>query len=446
MIKKLIEKDLAHLWHPYTQMKDCEKFPPIPIKRAEGIKLYDYADNFYYDTISSWWCNVHGHNHPSIKKAIKDQLDALDHVLFAGFTHKPAIDLAEKLIKIMPEGLSRIFYSDNGSTAVEVALKMSFQFWLNSGKKNKTSFLSFDRGYHGDTVGAMSVSGVDAYNGIFKPLFFNSYKTPVPVYSDETSVEEKAEIERDCYLEMRNILEKHKDEIAAVIVEPLLLGAGGMLIYSSSFLKKIKDLTQEFGVHLILDEVASGFGRTGKMFACEHADVTPDFICISKGITSGCLSLSATITNDEIFKSFYDEYENNKTFFHGHTYTANPIACSAANASIDLFDKEDTLNNVLMLEKEIKKFLSNIKSLDIVSNTRCIGAVGAFDLKKELSIRSDIRNEKRIGYKIYQEGLKKNLLLRPLGDTIYFFLPLSTTSFELKDIFQRTFELLEEIS
>jgi adenosylmethionine-8-amino-7-oxononanoate aminotransferase len=445
MNRELIKKDLDVLWHPFTQMKDCEKMPPAPIEKASGVKIYDYTGNFYYDTISSWWCNVHGHDHPVIKQAVKDQMEKLDHILFAGFTHKPAVDLAHKLVNITPGSLSRVFYSDNGSTAVEVALKMSFQYWRNRGDEKKSLFLSFDRGYHGDTVGAMSVSGVDAYNGIFKPIFFRSLKTEVPFISDDTSPEERAELEERCYEKMRNLLQQEQGNIAAVIVEPLLLGAGGMLIYSPSFLKQIRALTLEFNVHLILDEVATGFGRTGKMFACEHAGIEPDIMCISKGITSGYLPMGATLAGDVIFDAFYDDYEKNKTFFHGHTYTANPLSCSAANAAIDLFSTENTLDNAARIEAGLKTFLFSLRKLDIVSNTRGIGTVAAFDIDRSRIKHPELCGSSRIGMEIYSRALKKNLLLRPLGNTIYLFLPLCVKSDELNDIFKRTYSVLEEL-
>jgi adenosylmethionine-8-amino-7-oxononanoate aminotransferase len=444
--EKMIKKDLKYLWHPYTQMKDCEAMPPIPIKKAAGIKLYDYEDNFYYDTISSWWCNVHGHGHPAIRKAVKDQLDKLEHVLFAGFTHGPAIALAEKLVEISPPGLTRVFYSDNGSTAVEVALKMSFQYWRNRAEKNRTAFLSFDRAYHGDTVGAMSVSGVDAYNRLFEQLFFKSFKTKVPFYFNETPRADKKALEEECYSRIRKILEKNQERIAAVIAEPLLLCAGGMLVYSPEFLKRVRKLTREFNTHLILDEVATGFGRTGKMFACEHAGIVPDFMCVSKGITGGFFPLGATLTVDDIYNAFYDDYVKNKTFFHGHTYTANPVSCRAANASIELFKKENTLSNVSYIEKKIQNFLADLQKMEVVSNTRCIGAVGAFDINKSELKNTGRRGYERTGFEIYRRALKKNLLLRPLGDTIYLFLPLCANKEELEDIFTRTFSVIEEIN
>ncbi|MFH1837561.1 MAG: adenosylmethionine--8-amino-7-oxononanoate transaminase [Candidatus Omnitrophota bacterium] len=437
MTKDIIERDLKYVWHPYTQMKDCEKDPPIVIERADGIKLYDSNGNFYYDTISSWWCNVHGHNHPFIKNAIKKQMDLFEHVLFAGFTHEPAVDLAEKLIKITPDGIDRVFFSDNGSTAVEVALKMSLQYWQYQGKKNKTKFLALDKAYHGDTVGAMSVSGVDLFNERFRPLFFATKKVPSPYCYRCPVGREKGNCAFECLKEAEKALKTHSEEIAAIILEPILMGAGGMIIYPSEYLKGIKELSVKYGVHLIADEVATGFGRTGKMFASEHAGVTPDIMCVSKGITSGYLPMAATLTSNEIFYSFYGEHNENKTFFHGHTYTANPLAAAAANASLALFEIEDTLDNASEINAKLSGFLKKMERLSFVGDTRNIGAVGAIELVKNKETKEPFPPEKRIGAKIYGEALKNNLLLRPLGDVIYFFLPLCVNSSDLDDIFER---------
>ncbi len=446
MNNELIKKDLKYIWHPYTQMKDCEEAPPIPIERADGVKLYDYDGNFYYDTISSWWCNVHGHNHPTIKKAIKEQLDAFEHVLFAGFTHKPAVELAERLISITPKNITRVFYSDNGSTAVEVAMKMSMQYWQNNGDEKRTSFLSLDRGYHGDTIGAMSVSGVDLFNNRFESLFFKSFKAPSPYCYRCPFEKEKESCSLECLTGMEGILKEHAGDIAGILLEPLLMAAGGMIIYPPEYLKGVRDLSNKYGVHLILDEVAAGFGRTGKMFACEHADVEPDFMCLSKGITSGYLPMGVTVTTEEIFKTFYDDYDKLKTFYHGHTFTGNPVACAAAIASIDLFEKEHTLDRVVEIDAELKDFLKSVQDLPMVGDVRSIGAVGVMELVKDKNTKASFESKKRLGYEIYSRGLKKGLLLRPLGDIVYFFLPLSVKKGELDDIFNRTREILETSS
>ena len=353
-----IKKDLKYIWHPYTQMKDCLKNPPLLIEKAKGIKLYDDKGRFYYDTISSWWCNVHGHNHPTIKKAIKNQLDKLDHILFAGFTHKPAIKLAQKLVEITPSGLSKVFFSDNGSTAVEAALKLSFQYWQNIGKKEKKQFVSLDCAYHGDTIGAMSVSGVDLFNQVFSPLFFKSIKAPSPYCYRCPVNKTKDSCRIECADKLEEILKQKSKKVAAIILEPMLMAAGGMIIYPAAYLKKAANLAKKYNVHLILDEVASGMARTGKMFASEWAKVSPDFMCISKGITSGYLPLAATLTTNKIYKAFYADYDKKKTFYHGHTYTANPIGAAAALGTLEVFKKEETLKNVKKLSSRFMFFLS----------------------------------------------------------------------------------------
>jgi len=442
MRDELTKRDLEHVWHPYTQMKDCEALPPIPVEKAEGVKIYGCDGNFYYDTISSWWCNVHGHNHPAIKKAINGQLDRFEHVLFAGFTHRPAVELAERLTGMTAEGLNRVFYSDNGSTSVEVAMKMSLQYWHNKGRPDKTRFVSLDMAYHGDTVGAMSVSGVDLFNKKFKPMFFRSYKTPTPYCYRCPMGRKRPECGVECLRPLEDILKRDSGMISGVIMEPLLLGAGGMIVYPVEYLKGAAGLAKEYGVHLILDEVATGFGRTGKMFACEHAGISPDFMCVSKGITSGYLPLGATLTTDEIFEAFYDDYDKLKTFYHGHTYTANPLACAAALASLDVFEKERSLERVPVINAKISGFLDEISGNPAVGDTRNIGVVGAMELVRDKKTKEPFGLKKRIGSRIYKKGLEKNLLLRPLGDIIYFFLPLCISDNELDDVFSRAFEVI----
>lgn len=420
-MQDLIRKDLKYIWHPYTQMKDCEKMPPILIERGKGIKLYDANGKFYYDTISSWWCNIHGHNHPKINTAIKKQLNKLEHALFAGFTHRPAVELAEILIRITPKSLTKVFYSDNGSTAVETALKMSFQYWHNTGKKKKTKFISYSNGYHGDTIGAMSISGVDLFNKRFSSLFFKSYKISSP----------------DKIAELENLLKKKSNELCAIIIEPLLMAAGGMIIYPKKHLIHIANLARKYNVHLILDEVATGFGRTRKMFACQHTNIQPDFMCLSKGLTAGYMPLGITLTTDKIYNAFYDNYEKKKTFYHGHTFTANPLSCTAAIASLKIFNTGHTLDNVNKLAPLFADEFKKFREYPFVQNVRCIGFIGAMDITSSKS---------GIGLEIYKEGLKNNLILRPLGNTIYLFLPLSTTSTEIRDIFKRMHKTMSKIS
>lgn len=445
-VNRWIWKDLKFIWHPYTQMKDCRKTKPILIEKAKGIKLYDHQGNFYYDTISSWWCNVHGHNHPKIKRAIKKQLDSLEHVLFAGFTHKPAIVLAEKLVSIVPKNLTKVFFSDNGSTAVEVALKMSFQYWQNKGKTKKTKFISLDHGYHGDTIGAMSVSGTNLFNEIFSPMFFSSFKVPSPYCYRCPIGKSRPACKIDCIKPLEKLLEKKSEVCSAMIIEPLVLAAGGMIIYPEEYLSKVAELAKRYNIHLIIDEVATGFGRTGKMFACNYVDIQPDFMCLSKGITSGYLAFAATLTTRKIYEAFYDDFEKKKTFYHGHTFTGNPLASSCALASLQIFEEEDTLNRIKDLALFFHKGLEKFKALPLVGDVRYLGMIGALEIVKNKHTKETFSFKERVGFEIYKEGLKRNLILRPLGNIIYLFLPFCVKKKELEYILDNTYCLISRIA
>ncbi len=445
-MNKLLENDLEFIWHPYTQMKDSRRFPPILIKSAKGIKLYDNEGNFYYDTISSWWCNVHGHNHPRIKSAIKKQLDSLEHVLFAGFTHEPAILLAKKLISIAPGNLTKVFFSDNGSTAVEVALKMSFQYRQNTGDIKKTKFVALDYGYHGDTVGTMSVSGVDLFNQVFSPLFFSSFKVPSPYCYRCPMGKDNATCNIDCIVPLESLLKEKSQAISAIILEPMVMAAGGMIVYPKEYLLKAASLAKRFNVHLILDEVATGFGRTGKMFACEYVNnIKPDFLCLSKGLSAGYLPLAATLTTDKIYNAFYADYKEKKAFYHGHTYTANPLGCSAALASLEVFREERTLDRIKGIMPLFHSGMERFRDLPLTGDIRYIGLIGAIELVKDRLTKKSFDFQERIGLEIYKRGLKRNIILRPLGNIIYLFLPLCIKKNELEDIMDRTYAVIESL-
>lgn len=444
-MNKWVKKDLNYIWHPYTQMQDCQAHPPILIEKAKGTKLYDNKGNFYYDTISSWWCNVHGHNHPKIKEAIRRQLDSLEHVLFAGFTHKPAILLAEKLISITPRNLTKLFFSDNGSTAVETALKMSFQYWQNIRRKKKTKFISLDYGYHGDTIGAMSISGINLFNEIFRPLFFSSFKVPSPYCYRCPMGKENSRCDIECVSPLEIMLREYSHRISAMILEPLVMAAGGMIVYPKEYLIRVRELTKKYGVHLILDEVATGFGRTGRMFACEYTNIQPDFMCLSKGITSGYLPLAVTLTTEEVYQAFYADYEEKKTFYHGHTYTANPLSCSAAIASLKIFQEEGTLNKIKKIIPVFQDGLKKMRELTYVGDVRSRGMIGAIELVKNKKLKTPFKFNERIGFKIYKRGLTKNLLLRPLGNIIYLFPPLCIKRKELINILDTCFKMIKEV-
>ena len=444
-MKNWVEKDLQCIWHPYTQMKDCRKLPPIFIEKAEGIKLYDDKGNFYYDTISSWWCNIHGHNRPEINEAITKQLNSLGHIMFAGFTHKGAILLAERILSIVPDNLAKVFFSDDGSTAVETALKMSFQYWQNTGKRHKTKFVSLDYGYHGDTIGAMSVGGVGLFNKVFEKLFFKSFKVPSPYCYRCPAGKERVSCALECIVPLETLLRNKGREIAALILEPLVMAAGGMIIYPKEYLAKAARICDKYGIHLILDEVATGFGRTGKMFACDHLKIKPDFLCLSKGITAGHLPLGLTVTTDNIYKAFYAEYDKMKTFYSGHTYTANPIACSCALASLDIFEKERTLDKMKKIMPVLYDGLERFRPLPIVGDVRYLGMIGAIELVRDKKTKEGFGFRKRIGFEIYKKGLKRSLVLRPLGDVIYLFLPLCVNKDDIGYILRNTYDIIQSV-
>ncbi len=403
MQASLTQKDLKYIWHPFTQMKEYETDdPPMIIDRGEGIYIYDIEGNKYIDGISSWWVNTLGHSHPRLNEALKKQVDKIEHVLLAGFSHEPAIDLAEKLVQMTPPELTKVFYSDNGSTAVEVALKMAFQYFQQTGQLEKTKFIALKHSYHGDTLGAVSVGGMDLFHKIYKPLLFNIFQAEMP-YPEN----------------VEDILRQHSHEIAGLIIEPLVQGAGGMKMYPVEYLKKFRELCNKYNVLLIDDEVAMGFGRTGRMFAFEHADIVPDIICLAKGITAGYLPLAVTMATEEIYRAFYDDYEKYKTFFHGHSFTGNPLAAAVAVENLKILEEAKTIESIQPKIKCLQQNLKKFCGLDCVGDIRQTGMVAAVEFNKN------------IGKKIYKEALKRGAVLRPLGDVMYFMPPYVITEEEI---------------
>jgi adenosylmethionine-8-amino-7-oxononanoate aminotransferase len=437
-----LKKDLEYNWHPYTQMSLLAQEPPLLIERALGIKLYDADGRWYYDTISSWWSNVHGHGQPRIRDAVARQMSQLDHVLFASVTHRPAIELAERLVHLAPRGLRRVFYSDNGSTAVEVALKMSLQYWKNAGLHGKTKFVGLERGYHGDTIGCMSVSGVERFHAAFAPVLCDVFRVPTPYCYRCPVGLERPSCNTECTQFLEDVLAAHAGEIAAVILEPLLLAAGGMITYPAQYLSRAAQLAAEHGVHLIVDEVATGFGRTGTMFACEQAGVSPDFLCLSKGITSGTLPFAATLTTAEVYNAFLGSAQSDRTFYHGHTYTANPVGCAAALASLDLFEENRTLEHARELSALLIAETAGLRSSPHVGDVRCIGTVAGFELVNDKVTRAPLDCVPGVLAGIRAEGLKRQIILRPLANVVYLFLPLCTSTDELRDIVRRLEETI----
>ncbi|MDD2450914.1 MAG: adenosylmethionine--8-amino-7-oxononanoate transaminase [Sulfurovum sp.] len=410
----MMRRDLEVIWHPCTQMKDHETLPLIPIKSGKGVYLYDFEGNSYIDAVSSWWVNLFGHANPHINEKIKAQLETLEHVLLAGFTHEPAIELAHKLADITPEGLNRVFYVDNGSSAVEAALKMSYHFHLNMGKR-KAVFLSLTNSYHGETIGALSVGDVALYKETYEPLLIANRQVRVPA-------DQSREAAEDALAELEEVLHQHADEIAALILEPLVQGAGNMHMYHPAYLAGARQLTRKYGVHLIADEIMTGFGRTGKMFACEHADISPDFMTLSKGLTGGYLPLSVVMTTDEIYSAFYCDYSEYKAFLHSHSYTGNPLACSAALATLELFEQEDVLGSNREKSRYIWERAEKIAALSNVKEIRQQGMITAIELQGYSA-------QERVGISVYRYALNRGVLLRPLGHVVYF-MPPYTISYE----------------
>ncbi len=404
----MVTEDLKHIWHPCTQMKDHEQLPLIPIKSGKGVYLYDFEGNRYIDAISSWWVNIFGHANPKINEQIKVQLDRLEHVILAGFTHEPAVTLAKKLVDITPDGLEKLFFADNGSSAVEVSLKMSYHYHRNRGE-NRSLFLSLSNSYHGETLGALSVGDVALYKETYAPLLIECIQTPVPKDQGEASAAEALK-------ELANILEARGSKIAALIVEPLIQGAGGMHMYHPNYLKGARALTQQYGVHLIADEIMTGFGRTGSMFGCEQAEITPDMMCLSKGLTGGYLPLSVVMTTDDIYSAFYCDYSEQKAFLHSHSYTGNPLACSAALATLEIFETENILESNRKKSAYIAQKLKRFTALENIAQIRQTGMVAAIELR-------GYDPKDRIGLKVYQYALDHGVLLRPLGHIIYFMPP-----------------------
>lgn len=437
--------DKKHLWHPFTQMRDWMDSPQLVIERGQGVYLFDIEGNRYLDGVSSLWANIHGHRHPSIARAIRQQLAKLEHSTFLGLTNVPAVELAKKLVAIAPRNLTRVFYSDNGSTAVEIALKMSFQFWRQKGKEfaRKKKFISFINAYHGDTIGSVSLGGVELFHKTFKPLLFKSYKAFYPDCYRCPFGKQPTSCEVYCLNEFEATLKKHSGEVCAVVVEPGVQGAAGMLTAPRGFLKRIETLCRNYKVHLILDEVATAFGRTGTMFACEQEQVTPNFLALAKGLSGGTLPLAATLTTREVFEAFLGDYAAFKTFFHGHTYTGNPLACAAAAASLDLFKSERTLQKLKPKIAYLKRRLADFWRLPHVGDIRQAGFMVGIELVKDRESKSPYPAGDRIGHAVAMEARHHGVLLRPLGNVVVLMPPLSISRSELELLLDVTYKSIE---
>ena len=419
----LAVRDLAHLWHPCTQMKDHEQLPPVPIRRATGCWLEDYDGNRYLDAISSWWVNLFGHCNPRINAAVSAQLQQLEHVLLAGMTHEPAIALAEALTRVSPAGLTRCFLADNGSAAVEVALKMSFHFWQNRGQPGKRRFVTLSNSYHGETLGALAVGNVELYKHTYQPLLMDVLTMPSPDCYERAPGVSWAEHSRARFAPMEQLLSERAEEIAAVIVEPLVQCAGGMRMYDPIYLSLLRAACDHFGVHLIADEIAVGFGRTGTLFACEQARIRPDLMCVSKGLTGGYLPLSAVLCGEEIYQAFYADYVAQRAFLHSHSYTGNPLACAAALATLEIFATSPVLENNRALAAHLAARLAPLAAHPHVAEVRQCGMIAAVELVRERATREPWPWQERRGLTLHRHALSRGVLLRPLGAVVYFMPP-----------------------
>ncbi len=427
---ELIRRDLAHVWHPCTQMHDHEWLPLVPIRRAQGAWLEDYDGRRYLDAISSWWTNLFGHRHSHIVAALKAQLDQLDHVLLAGFTHEPVVTLSEKLCRLAPPGLSKCFYADNGSSAVEIALKLSFHYWKNLGQK-KTRFITLSNSYHGETLGALAVGDVALYKETYAPLLMQAVTVPSPDCHARAPGRSWEDHTRAQFAHMEAALERHARDACAVLVEPLVQCAGGMRMYHPAYLSLLRDACDRYGVHLIADEIAVGFGRTGTLFACEQARITPDFLCLSKGLTGGFLPLSVVLTTDLVYQAFYADYTLQKAFLHSHSFTGNPLACRAALATLELFEQNDVLARNRQLAQRMAESVADQQDHPHIAEVRQTGMILALELTQDKAAQRPYPWQERRGLRVYQHALTQGVLLRPLGNVIYFMPPYVVTGDEI---------------
>lgn len=430
---KMRERSLRAVWHPCTQMKHHETLPLVPVSRAKGVWLYDFDGNRILDAISSWWVNLLGHGNPRINAALCKQLESLEHVMLAGFTHEPAVELAERLGRLAPGRLGHCFFASDGSAAVEIALKMSFHYWKNAGKTGKDNFVTLANSYHGETLGALAVTDIPLYRNIYAPLLHDSTQVASPDWRRAEPGETPVEYARRCARDLEAHLERHARETAALIVEPLVQCAGGMAMYDPEYLRIARELCDRFEVHLIADEIAVGFGRTGSMFACEQANITPDFLCLSKGLTGGYLPLSAVLTSDDVYEAFYDD-DTVRGFLHSHSYTGNPLGCRAALTVLDILQEEDVLERNRRTAAYCNERASGVRSHPRVSHFRNTGMIWAFDVREAAP---------EFGPDFHERAIEAGVLLRPLGSTVYWMPPYVIGESEIDFLLETIAGLLE---
>jgi adenosylmethionine-8-amino-7-oxononanoate aminotransferase len=424
----LIRRDLAVLWHPCTQMHDHESLPLLPVARAEGVWLHAADGRRWLDAVSSWWVNLFGHGHPRIAGAIHEQLDTLAHVMLAGVSHEPAVGLAEDLLAAAGTPFAKVFYADNGASAIEVALKMSFHAWRNAGDTRRTRFVAIEGGYHGETLGALSVTDVAVYRETYAPLLREPLFAPCPAPRHGETPQAAAARAADA---LDALLAQHGDEICAVIVEPLVQGAGGMLMHDAQWLRRLRAACDRHDVHLIADEIAVGFGRTGTLFAHAQAGITPDFLVLSKGLTGGFLPLAAVLTTQPVYDAFYAEYTTRRAFLHSHSYTGNPLACAAARAVLAMFRDEPVIERIAAGARTLAAAMAPLAELPHVGALRQTGFIGALDLLTDPATGTPFQWQERRGLRVYRHAIEHGVLLRPLGHVVYFMPPYTITADEI---------------
>lgn len=440
------ERDLRHIWHPCAQMKDYEQLPPMVIDHAKGAWLYDVHGKGYLDIISSWWANLLGHTNEKINARIKAQLDRLEHVIFANFSHRGAIELAERLAALVPEGLTKFHFNDNGSSAVEAALKMSFQYCQQTGRTKKIRFMCLSESYHGETIGALSVGSMDLFAEMYQPMMMDNIHVEAPDCYRCSFDKQRGNCSCECFIHAERAFEEHGHETAAMIVEPLLQGCAGMRIYPELYLQKLRALCDEYDVLLIADEIATGFGRTGRLFACGRAGITPDIMCLSKGLTGGYMPMSITVVKEKIYEAFYADWSEGKAFMHSHTYAGNPLGCAAALAVLDILDEENILEQAENTAAWLTERLSEtFGAHPNVGEIRHIGLIHALELVEDRAEKRPFDSKRRLGYAIYRRALQHGLLLRPLGDILYFNPPLNIGRNDLETAMERMKRSMDEV-
>lgn len=441
----LQRKDLEYIFHPCSQMKDYEKLPPIVIKEGKGVYLTDELGNKYMDCVSSWWVNLFGHSNERINKALINQVSKLEHVIFANFSHQPAIELGELLIDVAPEGLKKLIFSENGSSSIEIALKISFQYHQERGRKERKKFISLKNSYHGETLGALGVTDVNLFTALYNPLINEAIKVQGPDCFSCKFGNKNTQCDAQCFHDMEEIIVKQGEEIAGVVIEPMVQGAAGMKIYSPKYLQKLREITKKYNIHLIADEIAMGFGRTGKMFAIEHAGVSPDIMCVGKGLTAGYFPMSITLITDEIYSAFYDDYLKGRSFLHSHSYSGNPLGCAIAAETLKIFKDENILEMVnakgSYLKKRVEEIFKNHKN---VAEYRQIGFIGALEIVRDRDTKEQFSPTERATYEMYKIALKKGAILRPMGNVIYFMPPYVMSESEIDEMLKICLESIEE--